>query len=224
MSTDDAEDLDYEDENSDYLSQPFAWNNLAFIKDDTFLLMQGQNISIVDQIINQNEEHLRKELFETERTPLGTSAVRALTEMWYFSVYELLRKVRDRKYEFEKLHSNGGIDIKLTNWEKEKNGNWNLECRIRQLEQFRDSKEFREQIASDWKKLEAVYLEVELLRMNLAKGMAPGKDNQVSPAPGYARIHPITGSIIFMLVNRKGETIFLSRQEVATSLKRALNE
>jgi hypothetical protein len=65
--------------------------------DDLFLSMQGQNVMLVDLYLRDLERDLLRELIEIERTPLpATLIVSALSQMWIFAVYELLRTWRQR--------------------------------------------------------------------------------------------------------------------------------
>ena len=74
--------------------------------DDLFLAMQGQNVMLVDFYLRDLERDLLRELVETERTPyLATVIVSALSQMWIFAVYELLRTWRQRIKRFETRRS-----------------------------------------------------------------------------------------------------------------------
>jgi hypothetical protein len=65
--------------------------------DDLFLSMQGQNVMIVDLYLRDLERDLLRELIEIERTPFPAMLiVSALSQMWIFAVYELLRTWRQR--------------------------------------------------------------------------------------------------------------------------------
>jgi hypothetical protein len=71
------------------------WNLPLF--DDLFLSMQGQNVMLVDFYLRDLERDLLRELVEIERTPFpATLIVSALSQMWIFAVYELLRTALPR--------------------------------------------------------------------------------------------------------------------------------
>jgi hypothetical protein len=73
----------------------FLWKLPLF--DDLFLSMQGQNVILVDLYLRDLERDLLRELIEIERTPFpATLIVSALSQMWIFAVYELLRTWRQR--------------------------------------------------------------------------------------------------------------------------------
>src|SRR5258706_2878011 len=65
--------------------------------DDIYLKMQATNLDVVDDFLEQQEHQLLEELFEQERTPIPiTVFVTALSQMWGFAVYELMRTWRQR--------------------------------------------------------------------------------------------------------------------------------
>jgi len=71
------------------------WNLPLF--DELFLSMQGQNVMLVDLYLRDLERDLLRELLELEHTPFpATLIVSALSQMWIFAVYELLRTWRQR--------------------------------------------------------------------------------------------------------------------------------
>jgi len=98
---------------------PSKMKKIPFFEDDLYLGMQMINIGIVDKIITYQEYLLLSEYNKIEKTPDIAMAVSALSQMWIYSLYEVLRMWRERKCEFEKLYSNGGIDLKIQNMTSE---------------------------------------------------------------------------------------------------------
>jgi hypothetical protein len=65
--------------------------------DELYLGMHAMNLDVVDQFLEQQEARLLTEYMETERTPFPTVMfVSALSQMWMFALYELLRTWRQR--------------------------------------------------------------------------------------------------------------------------------
>src|SRR5688500_9927863 len=65
--------------------------------DEVFLGMQALNIHLVDGYLEQLEAELLQEYIERERTPTESALfVSALSQMWVFATYELLRTWRQR--------------------------------------------------------------------------------------------------------------------------------
>lgn len=195
---------------------------LPFFKDDLHLGMQAINVGIVDSLITTYEYALLRDWIEKERTPEATSVVSALSQMWVYGLYEVLRMWRDRRFEFSKLLANGGIDLKLPHLKSDDESNATLETRRNQLIKYRDDANFRDQIESTWNDLEPVYRLIELFRMNLAKHCAPGKDGVIPRAPGYGRINRWCGSLDYELIEPQGFYSFVNRRDIADSLREML--
>lgn len=193
---------------------------LPFFKDDLYLGMQAMNVGIVDSVITQQEYALLREWFEIERTPTEmATAVSALSQMWIYGLYEVLRMWRDRRYQFEKLHQNGGIEPRLENISGDDPLNLTIEVRKRQLLRYRDDASYRAKIDDVWNLLEPVYRMTELFRMNLAKHCAPGKNGMAPRAPGYGRINRWCGAMDYELIEKDGCYSMLNRRDIADALR-----
>jgi len=200
---------------------------LPFFEDDVFLGMQAMNVGIVDQIITQYEYVLLREYNVIERTPDSTMAVSALSQMWIYALYEVLRMWRDRKFEFEKLWKNGGIEPKVKDMVDDPL-NHTINARKQQMLRFNNDASYRERIDTVWKGIEEIFRATELIRINLSKHCAPGKDNIISMSPGYARINDWCGSMDFQLVEKNRDYTeidsdryytFLNRRDIADALR-----
>ncbi len=183
------------------------------------------NVGIVDSVVTEHEYALLREYNELEKTP-GESAmaVSALSQMWIYGLYEVLRMWRDRRFQFSKLLESGGIDLKLENLPEDDPLNLTVEIRRRQLERFRDDSIYRDQIDATWQKLEPVYRMTELFRINLAKHCAPGKDGMVPRAPGYGRINRWCGAMDYELIDKAGYYHYMNRRDIADALRKTLKE
>jgi len=196
--------------------------SLPFYRDDLFLGMQAMNIGFTDPNITQLEYDLLETYFEKERTPsFEAMTVGAFSQMWIFSLYEVLRLWRDRKHDFSKLYKNGGIDLKLKSLVDD-NMNITIHDRRKQLKKYRDDQSFRDEVEYCWIQLEPVYRIVELYRMNMAKHAAPGKSNAIPMATGYGRINMLCGALDYELILDRDSYELLNRRDVADNLREAL--
>ncbi|MFL5898624.1 MAG: hypothetical protein ACJ76D_09210 [Solirubrobacterales bacterium] len=204
----------------DFSTLTMRWRELAFWEDDLFLGMQGMNIGITDAVITPWEYDLLKEYIEIERTP-GESAmtVSAFSQMWIFAVYEVMRLWRDRVYNCRKWYQTGGLNQVVANLGSDDELNVLKNIRRRQVERYRDEEDFRKKVDVDWAAFDPVYRMVELLRMNLAKHAAPGKDAIIPRAPGYGRINMFCGAMGFEVIDKDGGFYFLNRRDVADALR-----
>ena len=208
----------------DFSILTMRWRDLALWEDDLFLGMQGMNIGIADAVITPWEYNLLKEYIEIERTPVDSAmTLSAFSQMWLFAVYEVMRVWRDRIYNYRKWHQTGGLSQVIANLDCQDELNPLKGIKKRQMERYRDEEDFRKRGDNDWAAFEPVYRMVELLRMNLAKHAAPGKDAVIPRAPGYGRINMFCGAMNFEVVDRDGNFYFLNRRDVADALRMAFN-
>ena len=69
--------------------------SLPFVDQDHYIGMQAMNLAIVDSMIEPMEDDLRGEYLATDRMPFDKFLpVSALSQLWIFGVYELLRTWR----------------------------------------------------------------------------------------------------------------------------------
>jgi hypothetical protein len=200
-----------------------GWRDLALWDDDVFLGMQGMNVAITDSCISDWENNLLAEYIEREKTPIDSAMmVGAFSQQWVFALYEAMRVWRDRIYNLRKWFAASAIDTMIGNLKSEDDEFHVLTgIRRRQLEQYRDDEAFRKRIEDEWTIFEPVYRKIELVRMNLAKHSAPGKDSMLTRAPGYGRIDMTCGSIYYAVVDRDGNNYLVSRRELADDLRSA---
>ncbi|MFD1297748.1 hypothetical protein ACFQ4Q_14035 [Lysobacter gummosus] len=205
------------------VTSEFRW--LPLFKDDLWLGMQAMNVGIADSVITEHEYALLREYFEIEKTPLESAmAVSALSQMWIYGLYEVLRMWRDRRFQFKKLYDNGGIDLKIANLPDDDAQNMSTDIRRKQLELYRSDASYRDSIEKTWELLEPIFRMVELFRINLAKHCAPGKDGAIPRAPGYGRINRWCGAMDYELLDKDGYYQIMNRRDIADALRRTLKE
>ncbi|MCY1034664.1 hypothetical protein OV207_24650 [Corallococcus sp. BB11-1] len=220
------EDIDYEHaDDIDFSILTMHWRSLTIFEDDLFLGMQGMNIGITDGLITQWEHELLREYNEIEKTPLETAmTVSALSQMWTFALYEVMRIWRDRIYSYKKWHKNGGINVVLEKLGTDDDINFTRDVKKQQLERYRDDDAFRNKSNDEWDHFEPVFRMIELLRMNLAKHAAPGNDSMYARAPGYGRINMWCGAMDFEVVDKEGNYQHMNRRNLADALRAAFKK
>src|SRR5215469_5495021 len=76
--------------------------------------MQALNLSIVDQFLMGLEYDTLQKLNDEESTPIPEATfLPAMSQMWIFAAYELLRTWRQRAREVLKLVQSGGLAQKV---------------------------------------------------------------------------------------------------------------
>lgn len=194
---------------------------------EPYLRMQATNLDVLDQFLMQQESQLLHEYFELERTPFpSTLFVSALSQLWLFGLYELLRTWRQR-----------GKDV--LKWSKE----WRSTPVHQQREKFEAKKLQIENRAADPKAAELFYWppyekvtedpffaeairkaldgsewifqRIAAFRVALAKHELPRMEGSYALSPGYGRIDMTDGSIYWQIVLEKNEVDLVSRRKIA---------
>lgn len=193
------------------------WNLPLF--EDLFLSMQGQNVMLVDFYLRDLERSLIRRYIEIDRTPFPeTLIVSALSQMWIFALYELLRtwrqRVRDLKQAAQKppqppVQATPLSDITLM-------------FRKDQLERVRTDAAFVSEIDQAYARIEPLFRRIEALRMNLAKHEVPKMKGVPALAPGYGRIDLMSGSIQWQVDLGENVVDLISRRDIADYLRAAV--
>jgi hypothetical protein len=222
---DDHDELPYVPWNQlDFSVITMGMKHLPFFEDDLYLGMQAMNVGVADSVITEYEYKLLREYIDIEKTPLETAlAVSALSQMWVYGLYEVLRMWRDRRFQFNKLFQNGGIDPKIEGMLDDAPLNLTIEVRKDQLKRYKDQPEYRQSIDDCWAKIEGVYRMAELFRINLAKHCAPGKDGVIPRTPGYGRINQWCGAMDYELIEKDGYYTTMNRRNIADALRSVLS-
>lgn len=182
--------------------------------DDLFLSMQGQNVMLVDLYLRDLERDLLQELIEIERTPFpATLVVSALSQMWIFAVYELLRtwrqRVKDLKRDAQKpAVMQQSAHSKLAGMYYQG-----------QLAHLRKKPRYAKELDRAVNLMEPLFRRIEALRMNLAKHEVPKLHGVPAMAPGYGRIDGMTGSISWQVDLGNNLVDLVSRRSLADQLK-----
>src|SRR6266849_1978257 len=195
--------------------------DLVFL-DDTFLSMQAINVSIVDKMITHGEYDLLRECREIERTPTDSvMEVSALSQMWIFELYELLRTWRERIYDFRKQYQNGMLEARAKRLLADAEAEQNIAALIRAAQARRviEAPSVLEGAEFQLATVKPVYKMIDLLRVNLAKHQAPGRSNVIPVAPGYGRINSQCGALDFQVTAQDRTFVVLNRRDVADALR-----
>lgn len=203
--------------------------NLPLIRDDLFLGMQATNLHVVDQILEGMEHQLLAEYVEEERTPVQSAImVSALSQLWIFGLYELLRSWRSRAESIirfsESLQGKGTqergdlIAAKKRQIETAAAPANNLVTRWPVFEKATSDTGFVGQLQSAVDGSEILFRRLATLRVTLAKHEIP-QDGGYALAPGYGRIDQSTGSIYWEVLLRNREVDILSRREIANEAR-----
>lgn len=204
--------------------------NLPLIRDDLFLGMQATNLYIVDQILEEMEHQLLAQYIEEERTPVQSAiTVSALSQLWIFGLYELLRSWRARAENIikfsESLEGKGGeererlITARKRQIESAGAPSDNLVTRWPTFERAVSDAGFVVRLQSAIDGSEILFRRLSTLRVTLAKHEIP-QQGGYALAPGYGRIDESNGSIYWQVLLGNHEVDMLSRREFAIDARR----
>lgn len=197
--------------------------------DEVFLGMQAMNVDLVDDYLEEQEERLLQEYIERERAPIPTALfVSALSQMWVFAAYELVRTWRERVQEIlqwaRTLATLDGderaaaVAAKREEIERRASEARDAEVRWQVFERV-DDPGFVEELRSALNRTEVAYHAVEAVRLTLAKHEVPRRRGVWAGAPGYGRIDMSNGSIYWQLELGRNEVAIVSRNDLADALR-----
>lgn len=184
--------------------------------DNLFLSMQGQNVMLVDFYLRDLELGLLREYIEQERTPVQSAMfVSALSQMWIYAVYELLRTWRQMVREVQNATASPQANAAGTTARP----NIAEDIREHQRAKYASEPEFQAEVESAWKLMDPLFKRIDSLRINLAKHEIKGIRGSVAPAPGYGRIDMSDGSIYWIVDLGDNVVDIVSRRAIADKLR-----
>ena len=218
-----------------------ALQSLPLLGDDLYLRMQAMNLGVVDRFLVGIELELLQEYEQLERTPMASATfVSAMSQLWIFGVYELLRTWRQRvgdvlefvenlpvkkkatvrlehmKTQEAKLAagSHGGGQIKDTRWPG--------------FKRAADDANFATELQNAKDNSERIFRKLEILRVHLAKHELHQSEGSPAVAPGYGRINMETGTMYYQVVlpgnSLPGEVDVISRRDIADGCRDLLRD
>jgi hypothetical protein len=196
---------------------------------DLFLGMQAMNVDLVDGYLEELEAQLLQEYMANDRPPIPSMMlVSALSQMWVFAVYELLRTWRQRAREImewgKRLDGLGGEERETAVTAKREEiaaraaEARDAELRWQVFERAADP-QLAEELRSAMNRTEVTFRDIEALRMTLAKHEVPRQRGMYAGAPGYARIDMSNGSFYWQVELGDNEVTLLSRRGLADALR-----
>lgn len=206
----------------------WALQALPVLGEDLYLGMQAMNLGLVDGFLEDLETQVLQEYMERERTPSeSASFLSALSQVWLFGLYEVLRTWRQRVQELVRLSDGLAVlpaeegrtrlDQELERARSTSLYSEDLESdRSRIVKRVATDPDFVSQMRSAYDHVEALFRRIEALRVYLAKHEVP-KAKLPAFAPGYGRISMDTGSIYYQVLLRadEREVDVVSRRDLA---------
>lgn len=204
--------------------------------DDLYLYMQAQNISIVDSYLYELESEMIREYIEADKTPIPqVMFVSALSQMWIFALYELLRTWKQWANELiefaedlEKIAQTKEKEKRRETIIKKQQTKNEKAFEIAKIENIFYKDSFNKIMQKPLFALELkeainivmpLFKRIESLRITLAKHEVSKTKRQRAIGPGYARIDTISGSLCWHVILKDGSSDIISRRSLADACK-----
>jgi hypothetical protein len=215
----------------------YAWYSTIPMTDDLYLGMQAQNIAVVDMmVIRQLENQALEEFFsDRDRVVFETSQLlSALSQMWVFALYEFLRTWRQRARTllgFADKLATLKTDEERTAYMNEITEGVKAKGRFVKLAPVFyyehvskvGDKDFITAVRNYKDRTDALFRQVEAIRMPLAKHEIAGKEKLFAEAPGYGGISKLTGSMYWQIVLTDGTVDMIERRRLSDSFLGVMN-
>jgi hypothetical protein len=204
--------------------------------EDPYLQMQAVNLEVVDYFLRQSESDLLREYIEIERTPLPTAMfVSALSQLWLFGIYELLRTWRQRGNDvlrwmkhFRSVPVEAKQEIlaaKKIEIEKRASVPKGAIFYWPSYERAALDAAFASRLRNALDRAERLFKRIEAFRVSLAKHELPGmKKGTFAPGIGFGRIDMSDGSIYWQVVLEGNEVDIMSRRTIADECLRLADD
>ena len=214
-------------ENDEYIPYPFEVDSQrmmtvfqAFVLfDELYLHMQAMNVALVDQYLLDLERDLWREYIETERTPVASAHfVSALSQMWIFSTYELLRTWRQRIRELIQIADTKKRPKKIDQPFDELNLNKHL--REHAIDKALNTPGYADLLRRHDEIMLPIFRQCEAVRIPLAKHETAKSKTVLPHSPGYARINPFCGAMDFEVIYPDHSFEYINHRDIAEAIRR----
>ncbi len=188
---------------------------------DPFLSSQIFGLGYVDQFITRLEYQVLRDKFYEEKVCLEDSVLlSAQSQMWIFAIYEILRTWRQRVKKMLRLASDSKLESELAKLEKPtKFSHHGRQIRASQYRQALEDKTIITTIKADIRRTSIPFLNIEFIRMLLAKHEIPKQIDSIAYTPGFGLINRWCGSLDYDMDVGNGSIGFINRRDIADMLR-----
>lgn len=195
--------------------------SLPILGDDVYLRMQAYNVSAVDHFLIGMEREALARYFHDDRVPPDLlQLLSALTQMWIFSAYELLRTWRSRARDIIKWAESGGLAQKLKSYERTTDDrDFGRRLRASQIKKAMDDPGYVELLRAALDVTHITFTRLEHVRVSLAKHEVAKSKGQPALYPGYGRLNTWCGALEYELARGRVSYDLLCRRDIADALR-----
>lgn len=159
--------------------------------DDVYLGMQATNVGMVDVFLMRIETQLRLTLAEDDGPDMELGfLLSAMSQMWIFAVYELLRTWRERATTTLKLLREKKLPQRIDALHTDEGfEHGSRKMLAAQLQEVLENPARASEIEEHLRRTYIPYARLDALRVTLAKHEVKGERGSVAYAPGYGRFN-----------------------------------
>jgi hypothetical protein len=201
---------------------------------DLYVGMQAMNLTIVDAMIEEMEADLLAEFIHLERTPIpSVMIVSALSQLWIFGVYELLRTWRQRLQDVLKFADRTAAlppeprEAEIAAKEASlRDPTYDLAGHAPHVTAYRRAvldQPYRESLRTALYRSEIPFRRIESLRVHLAKHEIPKAKGVYGGGAGYSRIN-YDGSIAYHVPLGDHQVDIITRRQIADDLRQLADD
>jgi hypothetical protein len=138
----------------------------------------------------------------------------------YSRLYETLRTWRERAKEIIKWAENGGLEAKLSSYEKDIGyRHFGRMVRAEQIRRVLKEPAKVDRMKTDLRRTHMLFAKIEAVRVALAKHEVRGRAKAAALMPGYGRINEWCGSVEYEMANEAYSMGTLSRRDIADGIR-----
>jgi len=196
-------------------------DRLRLLGDDVYLRMQATNVGMVDVFLMRIETQLRSTLADNEGPDMELGfLLSAISQMWIFALYELLRTWRERATTTLKLRK----EKKLTKRIEALGIDEGFEHVSRkmlasQLQEVLENPARAEEIEEHLRRITIPFARLDALRVTLAKHEVKGKHGLIAYAPGYGRFNQWCGAVEYTIGQGNIINDQINRRDIADAFR-----
>ena len=194
---------------------------LHLLGDDVYLRMQATNVGMVDVFLMGIETQLRSTLGDDDGPDMELGfLLSAMSQMWIFAVYELLRTWRQRATTTLELLNANKLSQRIAELSTDEAfEHVGRKLLAAQLQKVLDDPERAGEIKEHLRRSGMLYVRLDALRVTLAKHEDKGDRGSVAYAPGYGRFNLWCGAIEYTIGRGKDVYGTVNRRDIADGLR-----
>jgi hypothetical protein len=194
---------------------------LHLLGDDVYLRMQATNVGMVDVFLMRIETQLRSTLADDGGPDMELGfLLSAMSQMWIFAVYELLRTWRERATTTLKLLKENKLSQRIEALDTDEGfEHVTRKMLAAQMQEVLDNPARAGAIKEHLRRTYIPYARLDALRVTLAKHEVKGERGSVAYAPGYGRFNQWCGAIEYMIGRGNVINDRINRRDIADAFR-----